>query len=56
MHFLAEYLCAYLFRDGFSIWRLVGEAAQEELSQLDCEVGEESEVSYNIGGNALWEG
>lgn len=39
---------AYLFRDGFPLWRLVCKAAQEELSQLDGEVGKEGEVSYDI--------
>lgn len=45
---------SYLFQDGFPLRRLVSKTTQEELSQLDCEVGEEGEVSYNIGGNALW--
>lgn len=45
---------AYLFQDGFSLWRLVSKTAQKELGQLDCEVGEEGKISYNIRGNALW--
>lgn len=44
---------AYLFQDGFSLWRLVSKTAQEELGQLDREIGEEGEVSYNIRGDAL---
>lgn len=44
---------SHLF-DGFlSLRRLVGKATQEELSQLDGEVGEECKVSYNIRGDAL---
>lgn len=46
---------AHLFQNFFSLLRLVGKAAQKELSQLDGEVGEESKVSYNIRGDALWE-
>lgn len=45
---------AYLFQDGFSLRRLVSKTAQEELGQLDCEVGEEGEVSYNVRRDALW--
>lgn len=43
----------YLFQDGFPHRRLVGKAAQEELSQLDCEVGKEGKISYNIWGKTL---
>lgn len=39
---------SHLFHDFLSLRRLVGKAAQEELSQLDGEVGEERKVSYNI--------
>lgn len=49
-----KFLSAYLLQDGFSLWRLVSETTQEELGQLDCEVGEEGKVSYNIRGNTLW--
>lgn len=46
--------CApHLFQDGFSHRWLVGKAAQEELSQLDCKVGKEGEVSYDIWGETL---
>lgn len=45
---------AYLFQDGFSLWRLVSETAQEKLGELDCEVGEKGEVSYDIRRNTLW--
>lgn len=38
----------YLFQDGFSHRWLVGKAAQEELSQLDCEVRKEGKVLHNI--------
>lgn len=44
---------AYLFQDSLSFRRLVGKTAQEELGQLDCEVGEEGKVSYDVRGNAL---
>lgn len=47
-HFSIGFCAPYLFQDGFPHRRLVGKAAQEELSQLDREVGKEGEVSYNI--------
>lgn len=48
------YSQAYLFQDSLPLRRLVSKTTQEELRQLDCEVGEEGEVSHNIRGNTLW--
>lgn len=55
IHFRWTNSRAHLFQDFFSLRWLVGKAAQEELSQLDGEVGEECKVSHNIRGDALWE-
>lgn len=47
------FIPAYLFQDGFSLRWLVSKAAQEELGQLDGEIGEEGKVSDNIRHDAL---